>query len=99
RTENRDRMPSGEPAQVSSQLEADGAAERRGTAEADLAAQQIGAQGGDDDVEERDHEHAAVDVGDQEDEMQRVECAERGRGREGLAAVLERVPQQAMPLA
>ena len=91
-------MPPGEPAQVVSQLEADRAAERRGTGEADLAAQQVGAEGGDDEVEERDDEHAAVDVGDQEDEVQRVEGAERGRRRERLAAVLERVPQQAVAL-
>ncbi len=53
-------------AQVIPELQADGATERRRTAEADLAAQQVGAEGGEDEVEERDDEHAAVDVDDEE---------------------------------
>src|SRR5262245_12608068 len=92
-------MPAGEPRQVVAELEPDGAAQSGRTSEADLPAQQVGPQAGEHEVEKGDRHDPAIDVEDDEYEVQRVEEADRRRGWKGLAAVLKRVPEEAVPFA
>src|SRR5262249_10313103 len=97
--ENRDGMPEREQTEVTAQLEAEGAAQRRGAAESDLPTEQVRADGPEREVEEGDDEQAAVDIEREEYEVQGVEGAGRRCRREGLAAVLEAVPEEAVARA